>query len=124
MRSRSSARLPRAGLARRRVQLEARWRERLERITAISLAYHEAPPGGPGSAGESPQATALARQAAAERQALAEIEAALDRVASGHYGWCEQCGRPISAAVLSARPQARYCASCARQRPSATLAYA
>ena len=85
------------GLAQRRALLEARWRDRLEQVTALSLAYHDAaqnvPPGPAGRQGaEWRRARQLARQAVAERQALAEIEAALDRIASGQYGWCEQCG--------------------------------
>jgi DnaK suppressor protein len=107
------------GLAQRRALLEARWRDRLERVTALSLAYHDAaqtvPSGFPGSRGASSRrAKQLARRAVAERQALAEIEAALDRIAAGRYGWCEQCGRPIAAALLAAQPQARFCAACGR----------
>ncbi len=108
------------GLAQRRAQLEARWRDRLERVTALSLAYHDAAQCAPLSASgshaaPSGRARQLARQAVAERQALAEIEAALDRIAAGQYGWCEQCGRPIAAALLAAQPQGRYCSACARQ---------
>jgi DnaK suppressor protein len=107
------------GLAQRRALLEARWRDRLERVTALSLAYHDAaqsvPSGPAGNRGASSRrARQLARQAVAERQALAEIEAALDRIAAGQYGWCEQCGRPISATLLAAQPQTRYCAACKR----------
>ena len=116
------------GLAQRRALLEARWRDRLERVTALSLAYHDAaqnvPPGPAGSQGASSRrARQLARQAVAERQALAEIEAALDRIASGQYGWCEQCSRPISATLLAAQPQSRYCAAC-RRLPAKRAAYA
>ncbi|HTA10605.1 MAG TPA: TraR/DksA C4-type zinc finger protein [Streptosporangiaceae bacterium] len=107
------------GLAQRRALLEACWRDRLERVTALSLAYHDAaqtvPPGPAGRRGASARrARQLARKAVAERQALAEIEAALERIAAGQYGWCEQCSRPISAALLAAQPQARYCAACKR----------
>jgi DnaK suppressor protein len=110
------------GLAQRRAVLEARWRDRLERVTSLSLAYHDAaqswpaglPPTGTRSVAAR-RARQLARQAVAERQALAEIEAALDRIADGRYGRCEQCWRPIAAALLAAQPQARYCAACGRQ---------
>ena len=128
-RSRGSAQPPRGtgrvlhfgpgGLAQRRALLEARWRDRLERVTALSLAYHEAaqnlPSGVAGACSPaSRRARQLARHAVAERHALAEIEAALDRIAAGRYGWCEQCGRPIAAAFLASQPQARYCAACGR----------
>ena len=107
------------GLGQRRERLEALWRERLERVTALSLAYHDAAqysqPGQPGSRAAARRVRQLARQTVTERQTLVEIEAALDRLAAGRYGWCEQCGRPIAAALLGARPQARYCAACGRQ---------
>jgi DnaK suppressor protein len=118
--SERSVRLGRRGLAQRRAQLEARWRDRLERVTSLSLAYHEAAQGLPARLDgvrteESRRATQLARQAVAERQTLAEIEAALDRLAAGRYGWCEQCGRPIASTLLAARPDARYCGACERE---------
>lgn len=116
------------GLAQRRAQLEARWRDKLERVTTLSVAYHDAaqsvPTGLQRNRGTSfRRARQLARQAVAERQALAEIEAALDRIAAGRYGWCEQCARPIAAALLTAQPQARFCAACGRQ-PARRIAYA
>jgi RNA polymerase-binding transcription factor DksA len=123
------------GLARRRAELEARWRDRLERVTELSLAFHDEAErsrvrpavGGSGRSGSdqrmSRRVHLLARQAVAERQALAEIEAALERIATGQYGWCEQCGRPIGAGLLAAAPQTRYCAACAR-RGAQRMAYA
>lgn len=116
-------------LARRRAELEARWRATLDRVTVLSVAYHEAAAARPpdaaalwaGQAAGPPQASPgdqdfsrLARRAVAERQALAEIEAALDRLAGGQYGRCEQCHRPISAGLLTAHPEARFCSACNR----------
>ena len=49
---------------------------------------------------------------AAERELL-EIDAALARSASGAYGMCVSCGRPIPAARLEARPDATRCVACA-----------
>jgi RNA polymerase-binding transcription factor DksA len=43
---------------------------------------------------------------------LAEIEAALVRLAAGSFGICERCGQPIPAARLEARPTARRCVGC------------
>ena len=43
------------------------------------------------------------------REHLAEVEAALERVASGGYGICEVCHGTIDAARLEARPAARTC---------------
>lgn len=105
--------------AERRAQLEYCWRARLERITELSLAYHDAAQrSGQGTSVERSRAARrvrkLARAAAGERQELAEIEAALQRISKGEYGQCEQCRAPISAALLAGRPQARYCDSCGR----------
>ncbi|MGH2927373.1 MAG: TraR/DksA family transcriptional regulator, partial [Solirubrobacteraceae bacterium] len=47
------------------------------------------------------------------RDALAEVEAAIDRLAKGSYGNCELCGQPISPARLEAKPAARRCIACA-----------
>jgi len=104
-------------LAERRAQLEAHWRDRLERITALSVAYYEASQNWDTSrAGRVSRTRLLARQVAAERHALAEIEAALGRISAGQYGICEECGRPIAATVLTALPQARYCGGCDRRQ--------
>ena len=58
----------------------------------------------------------LAAQASAARAALAEIQAALDRLADGSYGTCQACGARMSAQRLAARPAARTCVGCARRR--------
>lgn len=39
-----------------------------------------------------------------QRKLLAKIDAALDRIESGEYGYCEISGEPISLARLEARP--------------------
>jgi DnaK suppressor protein len=125
---RGAARSP-GFLARRRGELEARWRTTLDQVTALSVAYHEAAAARPAdltvrAAGQAAEVrpaspgdrdvSRLARRVVAERQALAEIEAALDRIAGGHYGRCEQCHRPISAGLLTAQPEARFCSACSR----------
>jgi len=46
-------------------------------------------------------------------QQLAEVEAALVRVAEGTYGVCQVCNRPIAAERLEAIPWAATCVSCA-----------
>ncbi|MFX0539287.1 TraR/DksA family transcriptional regulator [Ornithinimicrobium sp. Y1847] len=43
------------------------------------------------------------------REHLAEVEAALARVAEGRYGVCEVCGEPVPTGRLEARPTARTC---------------
>jgi DnaK suppressor protein len=43
------------------------------------------------------------------REALEEVDGALERMAAGTYGNCEVCGKPIGAARLEAMPAARLC---------------
>jgi RNA polymerase-binding protein DksA len=43
------------------------------------------------------------------KDTLAEIDAALQRIEDGTYGFCEVCGKPISAERLAAIPWARLC---------------
>jgi DnaK suppressor protein len=58
----------------------------------------------------------VAALADAAREDLAEIEAALARLADGSYGICQACGARISAERLAARPAARTCVGCVRRR--------
>jgi DnaK suppressor protein len=46
-------------------------------------------------------------------QQLALIEAAAARISDGSYGQCRNCGQPIGAARLSARPATTTCIRCA-----------
>jgi RNA polymerase-binding protein DksA len=46
---------------------------------------------------------------------LASIDAALARIDDGSYGTCTNCGKPIAAERLEARPWADLCIDCARQ---------
>ena len=59
---------------------------------------------------ERQRAASLRSEAAAH---LAEVDAALDRLAAGPYGVCEGCGGPIGGQRLSALPAARLCGVCA-----------
>lgn len=49
-----------------------------------------------------------------EENALTEINDALARVASGKFGLCEQCEKPIPKPRLNAIPYARRCVECAK----------
>ena len=62
---------------------------------------------------ERAQAQALLEQAVA---ALAEVDAALARQRDGTYGRCADCGRPIGAERLAARPAALRCIGCESSR--------
>ena len=47
---------------------------------------------------------------------LAEVEAALERLDDGTYGWCVRCTEPIGATRLHAAPRTRFCIGCALER--------
>ncbi|TDD76676.1 TraR/DksA family transcriptional regulator [Actinomadura darangshiensis] len=47
------------------------------------------------------------------RAQLADIDDALRRLGDDTYGVCEQCGGPVGAERLAARPAARTCFACA-----------
>src|SRR3546814_2188052 len=63
------------------------------------------------------QAMAMAqlRRRQAERAA---IDAALDRIDAGEYGYCLQCGEEIAAARLEHNPAVANCIECAREARS------
>ena len=84
--------------------------ESLRHDRADATADDEHDPEGSTLSGEWAHADSLAREARAERD---EIRAARERVASGTFGVCEVCGRPIADARLEARPTARRCIACA-----------
>jgi DnaK suppressor protein len=46
------------------------------------------------------------------RAAIEEIDRALAKIDAGHYGRCEQCGRPIPEDRLRALPYAALCVAC------------
>lgn len=48
------------------------------------------------------------------RSQIAELDAALGRVADGTYGVCSKCGQPIPAERLEARPAATTHVACVR----------
>ncbi len=54
----------------------------------------------------------LARLEERDRHALAEIDAAEGRLATGTFGVCEACARPIPFPRLRALPMARLCIAC------------
>jgi RNA polymerase-binding protein DksA len=48
-----------------------------------------------------------------EEQLLEQVVAALDRIANGTFGACQQCGREIARERLQAIPYAPWCIECA-----------
>jgi|ERR1700722_852299 RNA polymerase-binding protein DksA len=59
-----------------------------------------------------------------ERQTIAEIDAALQRMKSGQYGICEFCADEIPDARLNALPWARLCVPCAEKIAAAPVSSA
>lgn len=49
-----------------------------------------------------------------EERLLAEVTAALDRIAAGRFGVCTDCGRRIGKDRLDTLPYARQCIRCAQ----------
>ena len=107
-----------------RARLEADRDQTLRRLAALTADYagvvaasrdsnadDEHDPEGATIAFERSQVDALVRQA---REHLADIDAALAKVAAGTYGLCEVCGEPIPDGRLEARPTARTCLEHAR----------
>ncbi|MGS0943218.1 RNA polymerase-binding protein DksA [Pseudomonas luteola] len=55
------------------------------------------------------------RQLERQKKLIDKIDAALDRLAQGTYGWCEETGEPIGLGRLLLRPTATLCIE-AKQR--------
>lgn len=49
------------------------------------------------------------------RDRINEIDNALNKIKTGEYGFCENCGREISEKVLNIIPESALCEDCKRQ---------
>ena len=102
-----------------RALLEARWRARLQEVTELALAYHEAEAAAARGGGEDrlqvQRLLRLLRRTVISRRALADTEEALARLSAGSYGWCESCAGAIPAERLAVTPETRYCARCTQE---------
>ena len=65
-------------------------------------------------ADELPPEAVVAQKVARE---IAEVDAALGRIAAGSYGACSACGGPLGMQRLRAIPEARFCLGCSGHRP-------
>lgn len=89
-------------------------------ITSVNAARQDSnvddehDPEGATIAFELSQASALLEQS---RKGLAQIEAALARIADGTYGICAVCGGPVAEGRLEARPWTPYCIEHSAGRP-------
>jgi RNA polymerase-binding transcription factor DksA len=98
-----------------RALLEARWQARLQRLTELSLAYHDAAAyagAGPGDHAAAQRLRETLRRTVAARRGLADVEEALARLSADRFGRCEQCRVAIPASRLALTPEMRYCSAC------------
>jgi DnaK suppressor protein len=98
-----------------RASLEELWRQKVDQIVVLSIAYHDDLPSD-SAADSAPSLPATnARLISRMLQAhedLALIEDAIDRIKAGTYGICGSCEQPIAAGWLTAMPYARDCPDC------------
>jgi RNA polymerase-binding transcription factor len=90
--------------------LGGRWQMIVD-ASALATDDDEHDPEGATIAFERAQVGATLATAHAE---LADLDAAVERVAAGTYWTCVVCGGPIAEDRLEARPAARNCITCAR----------
>jgi RNA polymerase-binding transcription factor DksA len=101
-----------------RALLGCRWQDHQVKVTGFTRDCRDARRAAAEADGPDARQAALRRasamwhQAVAEWRTLAEIEAALSRLAAGRFGWCQNCGSAITAATLDEIPQARCCPAC------------
>jgi DnaK suppressor protein len=99
----------RAALAEQVQSLEAQFEGFVDAADLVATD-DEHDPEGHTIAFERQQVAALLREA---RARLASIDAALERLDGGSYGWCDRCGAAIGAERLEAVPGAEHCIGCA-----------
>jgi DnaK suppressor protein len=66
----------------------------------------------------------LFHQSNSERQLLAMVETALDRLREGNFGLCISCGEEINSKRLEAVPWTRYCIQCQEKMEQGRLEHA
>ena len=93
-----------------RRELEQQRRLRLDQL--IDLAYDAL------AAADDAQSEVTATMMRATRAALADVDAALFRLAIGRFGDCQRCGRAIPADRLQAIPMTSLCLRCQLSKES------
>jgi DnaK suppressor protein len=104
-----------AELQRERERVRARLAQRIEAEHSIEAVMREEPLD---EAERGADVTLLRESLALDELAVrrvAAIDAALDRVAQGHFGTCAKCGDPIPVPRLRALPSTTCCIGCARK---------
>jgi RNA polymerase-binding transcription factor DksA len=101
-----------------RASLEDLWRQKVDQIVVLSIAYHDDLPSGwaAESAPSQPRTDApLMRRMLRAHEDLALIEDAIDRIKAGTYGICGNCEQPIGADWLAETPHVKDCPACLSQ---------
>lgn len=98
----------------RKVQLEARLADLNGRLAAVEeeLDSHEAKDWEE-AATEREGDEVLETIGASGQAEIRQIEAALQRIAEGEYGYCAKCGAEIAAERLDLLPHTPFCRTCA-----------
>jgi RNA polymerase-binding transcription factor DksA len=100
-----------------KAQLESRRAELQQRLSRVEVDQrHQAEPleaDFEEQAAQTGNDEVLAAIGDTVRAELADIDAALGRLAAGHYGECAACGKAIEVARLTAVPYALRCSRCA-----------
>src|SRR5260221_2607911 len=107
-----------------RATLEELWRQKVDQIVMLSMAYHDEVP--PGSVADSSCQLAgrearLMRRVLRAHEDLALIEDAIDRIKAGAYGICGSCEQAICADWLGRSPYVRDCPACSLGPTSSRL---
>jgi RNA polymerase-binding transcription factor len=98
-----------------RASLEELWRQKVDQIVVLSIAYHDDVPtdSAADSSSRLPRSNArLMRRVLRAHEDLALIEDAIDRIKAGTYGICGSCEQPIRADWLTETPYVRDCPTC------------
>jgi DnaK suppressor protein len=104
----------RSSLLERRRELQAELARLTEPPTeGAAVSFGKRVGDGTSEAVERLATTATARSIAAS---LADIDRALEKLETGSYGSCDNCGRAISEARLDALPATALCLDCASRR--------
>lgn len=109
-----------ADLPELRAMLEEQRQFRLEQLAELAQAA-SARGQTPLVTGSTPTGSAAVHDEVAEaltlaaRRALDDVELALSRISTGHYGTCLSCGVAISLERLHILPQSSHCLDCQRR---------
>jgi RNA polymerase-binding transcription factor DksA len=93
--------------------LERQRRFRIEQLAELAPVIRDA--GVPADVIDAARQEVAVKVAAAARQALADIDAAIALVKRGAYGHCDNCGTELPLNLLRVIPTSRWCLTCRRR---------